>query len=64
MTNNSQIKVYGHCYQDGKSYFRKIKSDFDIVRELDKLHKKTLSKNNKISMLTLMCQYFHGQPYK
>lgn len=64
MNKNDHIVLYGSYYKNGKLYFENIKSDFDIIRELNKLHKKTINGNVKCSLLTLMCSYFHGQPYK
>ncbi len=64
----SNIILYGECYKNGKRHLEIIKSDFDIIRELNKLHKKTIDFRNtralNHNMLTLMCSYFHGQPYK
>lgn len=36
MTLTQSINIYGKRYENGKSYFTNIKSDFDIIREIEK----------------------------
>jgi hypothetical protein len=67
MDQQTNIVIYEQLYTNGKLHTRNIKSDFDIIRELNKLHKKTIDSYqywNKTGILTLMCSNFHGQPYK
>ncbi len=44
MNNYFEVVLYGQHYKNGKSYIKNVKSDFDIIRELelDKLHKKSI----------------------
>jgi hypothetical protein len=72
MDKQTEIIKYGHNFHliNGKLHIKIIKSDFDKIRELNKLHhivlKQILELRQLISTptLTLMCSYFHGQPYK
>ncbi len=64
MTLTQSINIYGKRYENGKSYFTNIKSDFDIIREIEKIHKcQIYAVRYELASLTLMCSVFHGQPY-
>ncbi len=44
--NYNQLILYGHYYNNGKLHIKNIKSDFDIIRELEKFHKEYVKIKN------------------
>ena len=42
MNSNNQIILFGQYYNKGKLCLENIKSDFDIIRELEKYHKENI----------------------
>jgi hypothetical protein len=42
MNSNNEIILYGQYYNNCKLHIKNIKSDFDIIRELEKYHKENI----------------------